>query len=240
MKSTSTILAVLAGLSSLVAAQEVSGEVEGFATGVTGGGSVAAVTPKDIDELTEFLTDDEPRVITLSKEYDFTESEGTESGNVCASWGNGAACQKIIQDSCDNGDGSTATWWKAPTQPIDVGSNKTILGVGSDGAIKGKGLRMRGSNVIIQNIMVSDLNHEYVWGGDAIGFDGADLVWVDHVTVRRPDNDISVHFHPVYLLTLLSDRPSRPPALRVRFQPQQAHHTLQQLHQRRVGLLHWL
>lgn len=193
MKSASTLLAVLAGLASLAAAQEVSGEVEGFATGVTGGGSAAAVTPKDIDELTEFLTDDEPRVITLSKEYDYTESEGTESGNVCASWGNGVTCQKIIQDSCDDGSGSTATWWKAPTQPIDVGSNKTILGVGSEAAIKGKGLRMRGSNVIIQNIMVSDLNHEYVWGGDAIGFDGADLVWVDHVTVRSPENDRCVH-----------------------------------------------
>ncbi|KAG6357323.1 hypothetical protein INS49_015201 [Diaporthe citri] len=187
MKSTSTILAALAGLSSLVAAQGVLGEVEGFATVVTGGGSVAAVTPKDIDELTEFLTDDEPRVITLSKEYDYTESEGTESGN----------------DSCDGGDGSTATWWKAPTQPIDVGSNKTILGVGSDGAIKGKGLRMRGSNVIIQNIMVSDLNHEYVWGGDAIGFDGADLVWVDHVTTARPGRQHYVFgFNPSKRITL--------------------------------------
>ena len=39
------------------------------------------------------------------------------------------------------------------------------------------------SNVIIQNIAVADLNHEYVWGGDAISFDGADLVWIDHVTV---------------------------------------------------------
>lgn len=175
-------------------------------------------------------------VITSS----YTESEGTESGNVCASWGNGAACQKIIQDSCDDGEGSTATWWKAPTQPIDVGSNKTILGVGSDAAIKGKGLRMRSSNVIIQNIIVSDLNHEYVWGGDAIGFDGADLVWVDHVTVRSPENGIRVYFHHVYLLTFLSDRSSRPPAIRVWFQSQQAHHTLQQLYQRRVGLLHWL
>ena len=53
----------------------MSGEVEGFAKSVTGGGNEAAVTPEDIDELTKFLTDDEPRVITLSKEYDYTESE---------------------------------------------------------------------------------------------------------------------------------------------------------------------
>ncbi|KAI7775080.1 hypothetical protein LA080_007416 [Diaporthe eres] len=138
-------------------------------------------------------------VITSS----YTESEGTESGNVYASWGNGAAYQNIIQDSCDGGEGSTATWWKAPTQPIDVGSNKTILGVGSDAAIKGKGLRMRGSNVINQNIIVSDLNHEYVWGGDAIGFDGADLVWVDHVTTARPGRQHYVFgFNPSKRITL--------------------------------------
>ncbi|EQB51151.1 hypothetical protein CGLO_09331 [Colletotrichum gloeosporioides Cg-14] len=203
MKSAPTLLAVLAGLANLVAAQTVSGKPEGFATGVTGGGSATAVTPADITELKEYLTDDEPRVILLSKEYDFTESEGTESGNVCASWGTGTACQKIIQDDCGSNPASTETWYKAPTQPIDVGNNKTILGVGSKGAIKGKGLRMRGSNVIIQNIQVSDLNPKYVWGGDAIGFDGADLVWVDHVTTARPGRQHYVFgFNPSKRITL--------------------------------------
>ncbi|KAJ5017429.1 putative pectin lyase C [Colletotrichum sp. SAR 10_99] len=160
MKSAPTLLAVLAGLANLVAAQTVSGKPEGFATGVTGGGSATAVTPADITELKEYLTDDEPRVILLSKEYDFTESEGTESGNVCASWGTGAACQKIIQDDCGSNPASTETWYKAPTQPIDVGNNKTILGVGSKGAIKGKGLRMRGSNVIQKHPKHSGLRLE--------------------------------------------------------------------------------
>ncbi|KAF9880166.1 hypothetical protein CkaCkLH20_02120 [Colletotrichum karsti] len=204
MKSAPTLLALLAAVTNLAAAQTVSGKAEGFAAGVTGGGSAAAVEPKDIDELKKYLTDDEPRVITLSKEYDFTESEGTESGNVCASWGTGASCQRIIQDSCDSGTtASKDTWYKAPTQPIDVGNNKTILGVGSKGAIKGKGLRMRGSNVIIQNIAVTDLNPKYVWGGDAIGFDGADLVWVDHVTTARPGRQHYVFgFNPSKRVTL--------------------------------------
>ncbi|TDZ38748.1 putative pectin lyase C [Colletotrichum spinosum] len=204
MKSASAILAVLAGLVNIAAAQAVSGKAEGFAAGVTGGGSATAVTPKDIKELTTYLTDDEPRVILLDKEYDYTTSEGTESGNVCASWGTGTACQKIIQDTCDSkSPASKETWNKAARQPIDVGNNKTILGVGSKGAIKGKGLRMRGSNVIIQNIEVSDLNHKYVWGGDAIGFDGADLVWVDHVTTARPGRQHYVFgFNPSKRITL--------------------------------------
>ncbi|KAF6817030.1 pectin lyase C [Colletotrichum plurivorum] len=203
MKSASTLLAVLACLANLATAQSVVGKAEGFAAGVTGGGNATPVEPKDITELTKYLTDKEPRVIVLSKEYDYTKSEGTVSGNVCASWGNGAACQKIIQKDCGGKPGSTETWYKAPTQPIDVGDNKSIIGVGSKGAIKGKGLRMRGKNVIIQNIQVSDLNHKYVWGGDAIGFDGADLVWVDHVTTARPGRQHYVFgFNPSKRITL--------------------------------------
>lgn len=40
------------------------------------------------------------------------------------------------------------------------------------------------SNVIIQNIHITELNPEYVWGGDAITLDGTDMVWIDHVKVR--------------------------------------------------------
>ncbi|KAJ0167765.1 putative pectin lyase C [Colletotrichum tanaceti] len=203
MKSASAILAVLAALANLAAAQTVSGKAEGFAAGVTGGGSAAAVTPKDIDELTTYLTDDKPRVIVLSKEYDFTESEGTESGTACASWGTGAACQRIIQDDCGSNTKETGTWYKAARTPIDVGSDKTILGVGNKGVIKGKGLRMKGSNVIIQNIEIKDLNHKYVWGGDALSFAGADLIWVDHITTTRPGRQHYVFgFEPSKRITL--------------------------------------
>jgi pectate lyase len=34
--------------------------------------------------------------------------------------------------------------------------------------------------VIIQNIHITELNPEYVWGGDAITLDGSDMVWIDH------------------------------------------------------------
>jgi pectate lyase len=39
------------------------------------------------------------------------------------------------------------------------------------------------TNVIIQNVAITDINPEYVWGGDAITLDGTDNVWIDHVTV---------------------------------------------------------
>lgn len=32
---------------------------------------------------------------------------------------------------------------------------------------------------------ISDLNPQYVWGGDAITLDGSSDVWVDHVTTSK-------------------------------------------------------
>ena len=46
---------------------------------------------------------------------------------------------------------------------------------------KGKGLRIVGSkNIIIQNIRISDLNAQYVWGGDAIAIDGGSNIWASY------------------------------------------------------------
>lgn len=65
-----------------------------------------------------------------------------------------------------------------------MGSDKTLIGSGSAGVIKGKGLRIVGEkNIILQNIHITELNPQYVWGGDAITLDGSDLVWIDRVKV---------------------------------------------------------
>ncbi|KAF5865908.1 hypothetical protein ETB97_001976 [Aspergillus alliaceus] len=68
---------------------------------------------------------------------------------------------------------------------IDVASNKTLVGLGFKGVIRGRGLRFvyGSSNVIIQDIHITDINPGYVWGGDAINMDGCDLIWIDHVKI---------------------------------------------------------
>lgn len=187
MKLATSLIGAFVALAQVVTSEAVVGKADGFAYGVIGGGNASPDYPADIEELKSMLTDATPRVIVLKKTYDFTQSEGTIVGNVCLSWGDAHSCQQIIQDDCGDTPSMTAKWWKAPTQPIDVASHKTILGVGNKGVIRGKGLRFRGgaSNIIVQNIQVSDLNNKYVWGGDAIGFDGADLIWIDHVTVSQ-------------------------------------------------------
>lgn len=95
---------LLAAFAAHAAAVSVSGAAEGFAKGVTGGGSAAAVYPSTTDELVSYLGDSEARVIVLSKTFDFTGTEGTTDGTGCAPWGTGSGCQTAINqnDWCTN------------------------------------------------------------------------------------------------------------------------------------------
>ena len=74
------------------------------------------------------------------------------------------------------------TYDTAALTPLEVKSNKSIVGVGSAGVLRGIGLRLANGvqNVIIQNIHITELNPKYIWGGDALTLAGADRVWIDH------------------------------------------------------------
>lgn len=163
-----------------------TGTAEGFASGVTGGGSAARVTPSTNAQLVSYLGDSTARVVVLTKIFDFVGTEGSVTETGCAPWGTSSACQLAINANnwCGTNPAAQVTYDKAGPSAIDVASRKTIIGVGTGGVIRGKGLRIVSgvSNVIIQNIHITELNPKYVWGGDALNIDG-DLVWVDHVKV---------------------------------------------------------
>lgn len=213
MKYTSLLAAALAAITPTATAISVSGSAEGFAKSVTGGSSASPVYPSSTDELVSYLGDDQARVIVLSKTFDFTGTEGTTSGTGCAPWGTDSGCQLAINsnDWCTDYQSDAPSvdvkYDNAATLGITVTSDKTILGEGDKGVIKGKGLRIvsGASNVIIQyvslhlfttvfcmailidrNIAITDLNPQYVWGGDAITLNDCDLIWIDHVTVPLP------------------------------------------------------
>ncbi|RGP61400.1 pectate lyase [Fusarium sporotrichioides] len=162
----------------------------GFASGTTGGGNAAPVYPTTTAQLVSYLTDSVPRVIMIDRTFDFLSAEGTTSARCCSDNrttkcpGGSSKGQLWIQDTCEAASGTweACTYYNSPRTPIDVKSNKSIIGVGSKGIIRGKGLRMRGSvsNIIIQNIHFTELNPQYVWGGDAITLDGCDKIWIDH------------------------------------------------------------
>ncbi|KAI0018051.1 putative pectin lyase [Xylariomycetidae sp. FL0641] len=168
----------------------LSGAADGFAAGVTGGGDAEPVYPTSTDELISYLGDSSPRVIVLNQEFDFTGTEGTETGSGCSPWGTDSACQIAINqnDWCTNYQPDapvvdSITYDAAATLGITVASDKTLIGEGTSGVIKGKGLRIvsDATNIIIQNIHITELNPQFVWGGDAITLDGTDMVWIDHV-----------------------------------------------------------
>ncbi|KIY63805.1 polysaccharide lyase family 1 protein [Cylindrobasidium torrendii FP15055 ss-10] len=163
------------------------GDPFGQAAGTTGGGSATPATPSSNAELEEWLSDSTARVIVLDSIFDFTGTEGTTTGTACAPWTCSPDPQLAIDSNswCENyqpdATTSTVTYDSAGPSPLVVGSNKTLLGSGSNGGIKGKGLKITdGSNIIIQNIKITDINAQYVWGGDALQIDGGSNIWIDH------------------------------------------------------------
>ena len=144
------------------------------------------------NRLAAWLADDIPRVIMLDKVFNFVGWNGTvtawgcrPSSNTCPTSGG----QDAINGAnwCTNAKypPQEVTYDKAALTPLEVKSNKSIVGVGSAGVLRGVGLRLANGvkNVIIQNIHITQLNPKYIWGGDAITLAGTDMVWIDHCKV---------------------------------------------------------
>lgn len=159
----------------------------GFATGVSGGGSATAAAPSDTAQLKSWLADSTPRVILINKTFNFKGTEGSATGSGCyqstCTLANGGQ-DYIGTLSCTGSNmiSTTITYDVAGTTALEVASSKTILGVGSAGVIQGKGLHLASgvTNVIIQNVHITDINPGHVWGGDGIQLDGNRGVWIDH------------------------------------------------------------
>ncbi|KAK1932248.1 putative pectin lyase C [Phytophthora citrophthora] len=119
--------------------------------------------------------------------FNFTGTEGstTESGcrptfnQECITKNNGYQSQEVIlmdgdiamsqTGGCDSdGISVQVTYDNAAKNPLVVASNKTLVGEGTSGVLYGKGLPITGSNVIVQNIFITQLNPHLIWGGDAI------------------------------------------------------------------------
>ncbi|CAE6442794.1 unnamed protein product [Rhizoctonia solani] len=179
----------------------------GFATGTTGGAAAAPATPTSTTQLASWLSDSTTRTIVLDRTYDFTDTQGSTSETGCKPWTCSPNPQLAINANnwCSSSAAKVSITYKnAGKSGLPVGSNKTILGKGTSGWIKGKGLKLAGSkNVIIQNIRISDINHQYVWGGDAIDLQGATNVWIDHNYFNRVGRQFIVtHFDPNTKVTI--------------------------------------
>ncbi|KAI4910412.1 hypothetical protein J4E90_007847 [Alternaria incomplexa] len=181
------IIALLAAAATS-SAQSVIGTAYGYGAGATGGGKAAAVTPTSNEELEKYLSDDTERVILLTQQFDFTGKTTSGAGcdkTTCSAKSGGG--QYYLGDlSCGGSDMtpvSSITYDAGGSSALKVGSNKSILGIGGKGVIKGKGLSIAkdASNVIIQGVEFTTINPGVVWGGDALDMQGGNTkIWVDH------------------------------------------------------------
>ncbi|KAG8930529.1 hypothetical protein FRC01_002651 [Tulasnella sp. 417] len=177
----------------------------------TGGAGGVTVTPTTQAELITYLSDSTARTIILTKIFDFTSYYGTTTGQACKPWTctNGYTPQMTIDTGKGECDASltlySVTYYQSGHDySLKVGSNKTILGQGSSAGIKGIGLEISGvSNVIVQNIQITDINAQYVWGGDAILITGSSKVWIDHNYIARVGRQFIVTgFDPATQVTI--------------------------------------
>ncbi|KAJ6507497.1 pectin lyase fold/virulence factor [Mycena vulgaris] len=157
----------------------------GYGNKATGGGATVPQTPTSQAQLVSWLTDATTRVILLTTMMDFTAFFGTSTAQLCSSWSCTPNPQQMINTAnsfrAQYPGKTNATFNIAGTTNsayLFVGSNKTLLGKEVNAGLNGVGLRLTNSvsNIIIQNIRITNINARYVWGGDAIQIDGASNV----------------------------------------------------------------
>ncbi|KAJ0278545.1 hypothetical protein CBS470a_009719 [Colletotrichum nupharicola] len=169
----SFFLSMVAAAAAGKVAAQVTGEAFGFAAGTTGGGDAEPQVPSSNEELVEWLTDSQPRTIMIDRLFDFLETGGSTDGTCCRDE-KSYQCkdssrhgQVYIGDDCGDMQKISCTYWNAPTRPIYVASNKSIVGVGESGVIRGKGFRMSHDTP-----STSGAATLFPWGTDKI--------WIDH------------------------------------------------------------
>ena len=188
-----------AGASSLPPMRAV-GDPIGYAAqgsgGTTGGGVQVPDRVTECGRLSDLLADPSSRVIVVDGPIDCTKPP--KIVRTCeiacdSTTGDTKTIHRWIDDTtadCSGIEGASAatpivSTWTSNNLPISVASNKTLLGTGPTSIISGASLYLGAgvSNVIIQNLVLTNVNPQLVEAGDAITIDyGAHHVWVDHCT----------------------------------------------------------
>lgn len=186
----------------LAKASSQKGGPIGFGAGTTGGQGGAVVTVADWRALASALcatssngvcTDSTPRIIRVEGMIDFRGTEGRKTQLGCTYSSSQTSptgkLDKILAvlGYCNGRKTYNITFDAAGTTPLLVGSNKTLIGLGANSGLVGKGVMITGgvSNVIVRNLTISDINDGVIWAGDAITVTNASKVWIDHNYIAR-------------------------------------------------------
>ena len=169
----------------------------GFAASTTGGGSAepvlfeTKVAASDVESATDALAAalkaDGPAVIVLGegsldvhrKGDDVTETSACPTPCVDDP---GKSTKNLLPDDAPP-CAVTEVKVERSERRFDVASDKTIVGLGRGAQLYGASLKVGDSkNVIVRNVALYGVNPDLIEAGDGISLDGADGVWVDHVT----------------------------------------------------------
>lgn len=143
--------------------------------GTTGGAGGAVVTATTRAQLIQYATDDTPRIIHIPEGMTIDLTDGTfrEETKTVGRYNGVYYCGEISGVITENGG-------------VSVGSNKTIIGLGTGASFVGHGLRIDGkANVIVRNLTLSDVNSGVIEAGDGITIASSHHVWIDHCTFRN-------------------------------------------------------
>ncbi len=163
-----------------------------LAGGTVGGGDYATtfaaqqiVLVDTPEELVTAVSGDEPRVVLVAAgSYAFS---GTEDRATCVQPCDPAtpvAEQTIISGYCTAEQTVSVT--RIPHFSLEVGSNKTVIGLGSGAHLKNVEVDLsKGSNKIVRNLVISDVSPSVAQFGYGVRVWPGHHVWLDHLTVTN-------------------------------------------------------
>jgi pectate lyase len=156
----------------------------------TGGGQLTPTYATSCSDLQTLLAmDDTPRVVVIDNRTIDCTNPMTVSACILpcdSSTGDTRNYYRVLTGAdCSSSGGTATTTTTTKTQnstTIFVQSNKTLLGTGTTSGISAADLYLQStvSNVIIQNLSLTNVNPDLAQDGDAVTIDGAHHVWVDH------------------------------------------------------------
>lgn len=163
---------------------------DGLAT-TTGGGTAAPVTVRSCSALVNALQSNAPAVVHIAAGVAIDCRTPARSQGACAiscptNQDPGKSIYRIpvgTQTCKELGSTSEAKVARSRNEiSIQVGSNKTLLGLDRNAAIRGATLNLNNArNVIIRNLSIEQINPDLVEAGDGITLSNASHVWIDHV-----------------------------------------------------------
>jgi pectate lyase len=163
----------------------------GLAT-TTGGGDATPELATDCDSLVALLEDNTPRVVHIPNGPVINCETEPRAQRVCAVLCDPGVSDQVFYDipgdteACEELDGIDELTLQRTERSINVGSNKTLLGLGAGATLHNTVLDLEGSsNIIIRNLAIESVNPTMLEAGDGITLEDSHHIWIDHCRFRE-------------------------------------------------------